>query len=199
MRLGEDFLHFSIPVTHEVTIQGSQAGSGPPLLLVHGFPQTNLIWHKIASRLTDSYRVVAVDLRGYGASSKPVDDGSHKTYSKSTMAKDLATVMERLKYDQYFVCGHDRGARVAHKLCIDFPDKVKKVILLDIAPTLAMYERSDQEFATKYWHWFFLVSTNSCTQKVPCIDSLLDSANPVSGANDRQQARSICRTISWSC
>jgi haloacetate dehalogenase len=160
MRLGEEFVHFSIPIDHEVTIQGSQAGSGPPLLLLHGFPQTNLIWHKIASRLTDSYRVVALDLRGYGASSKPADDGSHKTYSKSTMAKDIAIVMDRLKYNQYFVCGHDRGARVAHKLCVDYPDKVTKVMFLDIAPTLAMYEKSDQQFATKYWHWFFLVNTD---------------------------------------
>jgi haloacetate dehalogenase len=158
MKLGNDFIPFLIPITHDVTIHGSQAGSGPPLLLIHGFPQTNLIWHKIAARLTDSYRVVAIDLRGYGASSKPVDKGSHQTYSKSTMAKDVATVMEKLNYDQYFVCGHDRGARVAHALCVDHPEKVKKVMLLDIAPTLAMYEQSDQQFATKYWHWFFLVN-----------------------------------------
>ena len=157
MKLGDDFVPFSIPVTHDVTIRGSQAGTGQPLLLLHGFPQTNLIWHKIAPRLTASYRVVAPDLRGYGASSKPTDDGSHKTYSKSTMAKDVAIVMERLKYDKYSVCGHDRGGRVAHKLCVDYPDRVSKVMLLDIAPTLAMYENSDQEFSTKYWHWFFLV------------------------------------------
>jgi haloacetate dehalogenase len=101
--------------------------------------------------------VVALDLRGYGESSKPADDGSHKTYSKSTMAKDIATVMERLNYDKYFVCGHDRGGRVAHKLCIDYPDRITKVMFLDIAPTLAMYESTDQAFATTYWHWFFLI------------------------------------------
>jgi haloacetate dehalogenase len=157
MKLGQDFVDFSVSVTSDVTIRGGQAGSGPPLVLLHGFPQTNLIWHKIASRLAESYRVIAPDLRGYGASSKPKDDGSHKTYSKSTMAKDVDTVMAQLGHSEYFVCGHDRGGRVAHKLCIDYPHSVKKVMLLDIAPTLAMLEQTDQIFATTYWHWFFLV------------------------------------------
>ncbi|KAF2430091.1 alpha/beta hydrolase [Tothia fuscella] len=157
MKLGAGFTDFSINVEPEVTIHGTRAGSGPPLLLLHGFPQTHLIWHKVASHLTSSYTVVAIDLRGYGASSKPTDDGSHRLYSKSTMARDVAAVMKELGYDKYFVCGHDRGGRVAHKLCVDFPEEVRKVMVLDIAPTLVMYEGSDQEFATKYWHWFFLI------------------------------------------
>jgi len=157
MKLGDDFTHFSIPITDDIFIRGSQAGTGPPLLLLHGYPQTRLIWHKLASQLTSSYRVVALDLRGYGESSKPADDGSHKAYSKSTMAKDIVTVMDRLEYNKFFVCGHDRGGRVAHKLCVDFPNRVSKVMVLDIAPTLAMFENTDQAFATTYWHWFFLI------------------------------------------
>jgi haloacetate dehalogenase len=158
MILGADFIHFSIATSHDVQIRGSQAGTGPPLLLLHGYPQTHLIWHKIAEQLTSQYRVIALDLRGYGQSSKPADvDGSHKTYAKSTLAKDIATVMDRLNYPRYVVCGHDRGGRVAHKLAVDYPDRVTKLMVLDIAPTLVMYETVDQEFATKYWHWFFLI------------------------------------------
>lgn len=158
MILGTEFTHFSIPISHDVQIRGSQAGTGPPLLLLHGYPQTRLIWHKIAEQLTSQYHVIALDLRGYGQSSKPADDdGSHKKYAKSTMAKDIAVVMERLNHPQYFVCGHDRGGRVAHKLAVDYPNRVTKLMLLDIAPTLAMYETVDQVFATKYWHWFFLI------------------------------------------
>jgi haloacetate dehalogenase len=159
MKLGDHFVDFSIPVTSEITISGSQAGNGPPLVLLHGFPQTNLIWHKIASQLAESYQVIAPDLRGYGASSKPKDDGSHKIYAKSAMAKDVATLMDHLGHKEYYVCGHDRGARVAHKLCVDYPGRVKKVMMLDIAPTLAMFTEVDQLFATVYWHWFFLVSS----------------------------------------
>jgi haloacetate dehalogenase len=157
MKLGDDFVPFTIPTNPTVSIQGVQAGTGPPLLFLHGFPQTHLIWHKIASKLTSTYRVVALDLRGYGGSSKPPGDETHKAYAKSTMAQDVATVMSRLNYDQFFVCGHDRGGRVAHQLCVDHPDRVRKAMVLDIAPTLAMFEQTDQLFATAYWHWFFLI------------------------------------------
>lgn len=157
MKLGEDFAPFTIPITHDVSIQGSQAGSGPPLLLIHGFPQTNLIWHKIAPKLTSTFRIVAVDLRGYGGSSKPAGDPEHKAYAKSTMAQDLVTVMERLNYPKFYVCGHDRGARVTHAMMVNHPDKVIKAMLLDIVPTLTMFEATDQVAATAYWHWFFLI------------------------------------------
>lgn len=157
MKLGEDFVPFTVPITHDVSIYGSQAGEGPPLLLLHGFPQTSLIWHKVAPKLTSSYRVVAIDLRGYGGSSKPPGDASHRVYSKRTMAQDAVTVMERLNFPRFYVCGHDRGGRVTHQLCIDHPDKVMKAMVLDIAPTLAMFEQTDKLFATAYWHWFFLI------------------------------------------
>ncbi|KIW08548.1 hypothetical protein, variant [Verruconis gallopava] len=157
MKLGDDFTPFTIPITYDVSIHGSQAGEGPPLLLLHGFPQTSLIWHKIAPRLTTSYRVMAIDLRGYGASSKPPGDASHKAYAKSTMAQDAVTVMDRLGHKRFYVCGHDRGGRVTHQMCVDHPDKVIKAMVLDIAPTLAMFEQTDKQFASAYWHWFFLI------------------------------------------
>jgi len=158
MRLGEHFSSFAIPIDHDVTISGWQTGSGPALLLLHGFPQTHLIWHKVAERLSATYTVVALDLRGYGASSKPADtDGSHARYAKSAMARDCATVMARLDHPQFFVVGHDRGGRVAHKLAVDYPTRVRRLMVLDIAPTLAMYDATDRVFATWYWHWFFLI------------------------------------------
>jgi len=157
MKLGDDFTPFTIPIKHDVSIQGCQAGDGPPLVLLHGFPQTHLIWHKIAGELAKTYKVVALDLRGYGGSSKPASDASHKVYAKSTLASDVVTVMDRLNHDQFYVCGHDRGARVTHQLCVNYPDKVLKAMLLDIVPTLAMFQATDQVAATAYWHWFFLI------------------------------------------
>ena len=157
MKLGDDFTSFTIPIRYDVSIQGCQAGSGPPLVLLHGFPQTHLIWHKIAPRLAQHYKVIALDLRGYGGSSKPSSDPSHKMYAKSSLAQDVVTVMDRLNHDKFYVCGHDRGARVTHQLCVNYPDRVLKVMLLDIVPTLAMFEATDQTAATAYWHWFFLI------------------------------------------
>ena len=157
MRLGKDFQPFTVPVNTRVNIRGWQAGSGPALLLLHGFPQCHLIWHKVAEQLSQHYTVIAPDLRGYGSSSKPEADDKHKEYSKSTMAHDIFVVMKHLGHAKYYVCGHDRGGRVAHKLCVDYPDHVLKVMFLDIAPTLAMYEATNQLFATAYWHWFFLI------------------------------------------
>jgi haloacetate dehalogenase len=157
MRLGEHFIPFSVAIDAHVTIRGWQTGDGPALLLLHGFPQTHIIWHKIAAKLSETYKVVALDLRGYGQSSKPPGDEEHKVYAKSTMAHDCTVVMDRLGYKKYYVCGHDRGGRVAHKLAINYPDQVMKVMFLDICPTLAMYEATDMVFADKYWHWFFLI------------------------------------------
>ncbi|OAA36331.1 hypothetical protein BBO_08208 [Beauveria brongniartii RCEF 3172] len=127
----------------------------PPLLLLHGFPQSHHIWHEVTRQLGQSYPIVLIDLRGYGSSSKP-DQVHH--YAKSAMARDCVTVMASLGFtDQFFVCGHDRGARVAHKLCVDFPARVQRALLLDICPTLAMYTSSGQQLATSYFHWFFLI------------------------------------------
>ncbi|TAQ87923.1 hypothetical protein B7494_g3769 [Chlorociboria aeruginascens] len=151
------FREFDVTVGPEVTIHGIIAGDGPPLLLLHGFPQNHLIWHIVAPQLTSTYTVVAVDLRGYGASSKPPPSSDHSAYAKSKMAQDCVLVMSNLGFSTFSICSHDRGARVAHKLCVDHPSAVQKVMFLDIAPTLSMFEKTDMEFARKYWHWFFLI------------------------------------------
>ena len=115
------------------------------------------MWHRVADQLAHTYTVIALDLRGYGKSSKPPSDDRHETYSKRTMAHDCIEVMRQLGYDKFYICAHDRGARVAHKLLIDYPKTVIKAMLLDICPTLAMYNATDFIFASAYWHWFFLI------------------------------------------
>jgi len=130
---------------------------GPALLLLHGYPQTLAIWHKVAPRLSQRFNVVATDLRGYGDSGKPDGGAKHEAYSKREMARDQVEAMRALGHERFFLCGHDRGARVSHRLCVDHPGAVEKVALLDIAPTLAMYENTTEAFARAYWHWFFLI------------------------------------------
>lgn len=132
-------------------------GSGPPLLLVHGYPQSHLIWHRIAPELARQYTVVATDLRGYGASEKPAGLADHSNYSKRNMAQDQLEVMRQLGFSSFFVCGHDRGGRVSHRLAVDHPDAVIKLMLLDISPTLKMYEQTNMDFARSYWWWFWLI------------------------------------------
>ncbi|KAL8992762.1 MAG: hypothetical protein Q9169_006856 [Polycauliona sp. 2 TL-2023] len=148
-----------IPISDDITIAGVRSGTGPPLLLLHGFPQTHLIWHKIAPHLTKHFTLIIPDLRGYGSSSKPASTNpdNHSLYSKSAMATDMISLMQKLDFSsKFYVCAHDRGARVAHKLCVDYPDKVEKCILLDICPTKAMFLASRHPFAQLYWHWYFL-------------------------------------------
>ncbi|CAM6109509.1 unnamed protein product [Calypogeia fissa] len=156
-KLFEGFTSFDVEVEPDISIHGIRRGNGPPLLLLHGFPQTHHIWHLVAPKLASSYTVIAPDLRGYGASSKPHGSDSHVEYAKSTMARDCVTVMKHLGFTEFLVCGHDRGARVAHKLCVDYPTLVKKVMFLDICPTLGMFSKTDQALATAYFHWFLLI------------------------------------------
>ncbi len=132
-------------------------GSGPPLLLLHGFPQTRAIWHKVAPALAKRFTVVASDLRGYGDAGKPATDPLHASYSKRAMAADQVGLMRSLGFERFGLVGHDRGGRVAHRLAVDHPDAVERVAVLDICPTLAMYEQTDLAFARAYWHWFFLI------------------------------------------
>jgi haloacetate dehalogenase len=146
-------------------------GSGPPLLLLHGFPQTKAIWSQVAPDLTKHFTVVAADLRGYGASSKPHGKKDHSTYSKRSMAADQHSLMRALGFDQFFLLGHDRGGRVSHRLALDFPDSVLRLMVLDISPTLTMYEGSTMAFAKGYWHWFFLI------QPEPVPETMI-GANP---------------------
>jgi haloacetate dehalogenase len=129
----------------------------PALLLLHGYPQTHAIWHRMAPRLAERWNVVASDLRGYGDSGKPSTTPDHAPYSKRAMAADQVELMRALGHERFLLVGHDRGGRVAHRLCVDHPQCVTKVAVLDIAPTLAMYEQADEKFARAYWHWFFLI------------------------------------------
>jgi len=133
------------------------AGQGEPLLLLHGHPQTQAIWHKVAPYLTSQYTVVLADLRGYGDSGKPEPDAEHYLYSKREMAQDQYELMLALGFKQFSVIAHDRGARVAHRLALDHPQAIKRMVLMDIAPTLSMYQQTNEEFARAYWHWFFLI------------------------------------------
>jgi haloacetate dehalogenase len=132
-------------------------GSGPPLLLLHGYPQTHAMWHKIAPRLAQRFTVVCPDLRGYGDSEKPEGGTSHRNYSKRAMAQDQVEVMQALGFSRFAVAGHDRGGRVAHRMALDHADRVQRLVVLDISPTRLMFARSDQAFATAYYHWFFLI------------------------------------------
>jgi haloacetate dehalogenase len=151
----------------EAQIHAVVGGSGPPLLLLHGHPQTHAMWHKIAPRLAERFTVVASDLRGYGDSSKPAGRPDHSNYSKRAMALDQVDLMQALGFSGFRVLAHDRGARVAHRLALDHPERVSRMVLLDIAPTLAMYERTTMDFARAYFHWFFLI------QPAPYPETLL--------------------------
>ena len=159
MAIEEQFPDFEIRDlrTARATIHCLRKGSGPPLLLLHGYPQTHVIWHKIANRLSERYTVVLTDLRGYGDSSKPEGGPRHENYSFRVMAQDQLDVMRQLEYDSYFLGAHDRGARVADRMCLDHPEAVRKVCLMDIVPTLIAYRETNREFATKYMWWFFLI------------------------------------------
>ncbi|MES3009538.1 MAG: alpha/beta hydrolase [Pseudomonadota bacterium] len=130
---------------------------GPPLLLLHGFPQSHVLWHRVAQRLANDYFLVMPDLRGYGDSSKAPGLDDHGNYSKRAMAADMVAVMDALGIGRFYLCGHDRGGRVAHRLAVDHPTRVKKLCVIDIAPTLDMYNATDMAFARAYYHWFHLI------------------------------------------
>ncbi|WP_020655913.1 alpha/beta fold hydrolase [Massilia niastensis] len=177
------FRSISAKVDQDVNIHAIVGGEGPPLLLLHGHPQTHAIWHKVAPALSERFTVVACDLRGYGDSSKPAGTADHGNYSKRTMANDALQVMRQLGFARFGVLAHDRGARVAHRLAADHPEAVERAVLLDIAPTLAMYEQTGDAFARAYWHWFFLI------QPGPLPERLI-GADPAAYVRDVMGSRS---------
>jgi haloacetate dehalogenase len=166
-----------------VEIHAVVGGSGPPLLLLHGHPQTHAIWHRVAPALARHFTVIAADLRGYGRSSKPPGGPDHLRYSKREMAADLLALMRSLGHQRFGVLAHDRGARVAHRLAMDHPGAVQRLVLLDIAPTLDMYAQADDAFARAYWHWFFLI------QPAPLPERLIE-ADPAAYVRDVMGRRS---------
>ncbi|CAH1689077.1 Fluoroacetate dehalogenase [Hyphomicrobiales bacterium] len=161
--------------TKEIETAGARihlaiGGSGRPLLMLHGHPQTHLTWHKIAPRLAERFTVVLPDLRGYGDSGKPAGGQHHVNYSKRAMAADQIEVMRALGFARFDLAGHDRGARVAHRMALDHPEAVQRIAVFDIAPTLTMYERTNQEFATRYFWWFFLIQPAPLPERMIAAD-----------------------------
>ena len=150
----------------DVSIRTRTAGNGPPLLLLHGYPESSYMWRHVAPELARDFSVVVTDLRGYGSSSAPPDDAEHQTYSKRAMAADQLAVMEALGHDTFAVAGHDRGGRVAHRLALDHPTRVTRVAVLDIVPTLHMYENVDLAMAQTYFHWFFLTQPGDMPERL---------------------------------
>ena len=149
-----------------INIHYKIGGQGYPLLLLHGYPQTHVMWRKIVPDLSKKYTVVCPDLRGYGDSAKPPSDSKHYNYSKKVMSQDQSELMKSLGFDKYIVIGHDRGARVAHRMGIDFSENIEKIILMDIVPTNHVFENTEQILATKYYHWFFLIQKHPFPEKM---------------------------------
>ncbi len=161
--------------TGDVTINTHVGGDGSPLLLLHGYPQTHAMWHAVAPRLAESFTVVCTDLRGYGDSGKPpggpqAGDPDHNNYSKRTMAADQVAVMSALGFETFAVVGHDRGGRVAHRMCLDHPNKISRAAVLDIAPTHKMFAAMNRDIAMGYWHWTWLAQPYDLPERMIAAD-----------------------------
>ena len=165
----ETFTHRRID-TSEAVINLRHAGSGPPVLLLHGHPQTHAMWHKVAPRLAETYSVVCADLRGYGDSSKPPTAEDHAPYSKRAMARDMVEVMQALGFERFAVVGHDRGGRCAYRMALDHPERIAALSVLDIIPTAEHFQRTDMSFAMGYWHWFFLAQPHPIPERLIASD-----------------------------
>jgi haloacetate dehalogenase len=152
--------------TGEVTLRVRHGGNGPPLLLLHGHPQTHVMWHAIAPQLAQDFTVIAPDLRGYGESSKPETTPDHMPYSKRVMAQDQVALMRHFGYEQFSVAGHDRGGRCAYRLALDHPERVRKLAVLDIIPTGEAFRRTNMAFGLGYWHWFFLAQPSPLPERL---------------------------------
>ena len=164
--------------TGEAAIFLRRAGSGPPLLLLHGFPQTHLMWRDVAPLLAEEFTVVCADLRGYGASSCPPSTADHAPYSKRALAADMVAVMERLGFRRFGVAGHDRGGRVAYRLALDHPDRIAGLAVLDIVPTAEAWNRADVRFALGFWPWTLLAQPEPLPERLLAAapEAIIDSA-----------------------
>jgi haloacetate dehalogenase len=161
----EGFTHERVR-TSEAEIDLVRGGAGPPLLLLHGYPQNKAMWHKVAPGLAAHFTVIAPDLRGYGASSHPPDLDDHRAYSKRAMAADQVEVMERLGFRSFFVAGHDRGGRVAYRMALDHPARVNKLAVLDIVPTYEQFAHVDRHSAKAGFHWYFLAQPRGFPERL---------------------------------
>jgi len=183
----EGFEEFDIQ-TSETVIHGVRGGSGPPVLLLHGIPETHLMWHKVAPALAEEYTVVATDLRGYGASGKPPSTPDHAPYRMRAIASDQVEVMAALGFDRFAVAGHDRGGRCAYRLALDHPATVSHLAVLDIVPTADAYASTDREFNLGYWVWSFLAAPEPVPEQLigaaphVLVDFMLDDWTAKPGA-----------------
>ena len=161
---------FNAKLATGIKMRFAIGGSGSPILLVHGHPHTHIIWRKIAPKLAEIHTVILPDLRGYGDTEKPESQPDHRPYSKREMAKDLMSLMHLLGFEKFAFIGHDRGARVGHRLALDYPEALTKAVFVDIAPTATMYALTNKEFATKYFWWFFLIQPEPFPEKLIGFD-----------------------------
>jgi haloacetate dehalogenase len=164
--------------TGEARIFTRRSGSGSPILLLHGFPQTHLMWRSVAPVLARSFTVVCADLRGYGRSSCPASTPEHAPYAKRAMANDMVVVMERLGFRRFSVAGHDRGGRVAYRLALDHPDRIERVAVLDVLPTETVWDRADARFSLAYWPWSLLAQPEPLPERLlsAAADAVVDNA-----------------------
>jgi haloacetate dehalogenase len=155
-----------------------RSGSGPPVLLLHGFPQTHLMWRHVAPLLARNFTVICADLRGYGRSSCPASSPDHAPYAKRTMAQDMVVAMERLGYPRFSVVGHDRGGRVAYRMALDHPGRIERLAVLDILPTGTAWERADAKFALAYWPWSLLAQPEPLPERILAVvpEAIVDNA-----------------------
>jgi haloacetate dehalogenase len=158
--------------TAETTIHVRTGGAGPPLLLLHGYPQSHVMWHRVAPALAERFSVVCPDLRGYGDSGKPASDPEHTVYSKRSTANDVVALMAALGHERFALAGHDRGGRVGHRLALDHPGRVEKLAVLDIVPTRTIFHATNQAIATGYYHWFFLIQPGGLPERLIGADPL---------------------------